>query len=254
MLTMQQVTTYYAKSRPSLSLSLTLQKGDFCVVVGANGSGKTTLFKTLTGEITPLQGKITLNQREITSLPTHLRAKHISSVIQDPLKGTVPEMTLLENLCLSLYRGEKASFANHKDKKAFLTQRVAALNLGLEHAMDKPLGILSGGQRQVIATLMATLTSPLLLLLDEHVSALDPKTQQSVMNLTKKIILKEKLTCMMITHHLPDAIEYGNRLIMLHQGRIVLDLNAQQKKALSVPKLLSYFHDNPQVNKAVRVC
>jgi putative tryptophan/tyrosine transport system ATP-binding protein len=245
MLKLHHITKLYAADkRPALdNICLNLEHGEFCVVIGANGSGKSSLIKTISGEVTPDKGKIVLNQTDITSYAIHQRANAISSVSQDPAKGTIAEMTLLENLSLSLHKTKKASLNMVKHDAPLLTQKVGALNVGLERYMNKPIGTLSGGQRQIIALLMATLFTPRVLLLDEHCSALDPKIHRQVMTLTNEIIHQQKLTTLMITHHLSDAIEYGNRLIMLNQGKIVLDLNAKQKKALTIPKLLQYFHD-----------
>lgn len=226
------------------NLSLYLKEGDFCVLLGNNGSGKSTLLKTISGEYTADSGKIVLNQKEITPLSMDKRATFISSVSQDVNKGTVQELTLLENLSLSLMRGKKASFFSFARTKNALQEKIASFNLGLEHHINTPLMALSGGQKQIIATVMATLCRPQLLLLDEHCSALDPKAQSLLMDFTAKIIQQQNITTLMITHHLQDALTYGNRLIMINNGKVIIDMDHQQKKALSHSKLLSLFHDD----------
>ncbi|MBS0287457.1 MAG: ATP-binding cassette domain-containing protein [Proteobacteria bacterium] len=243
MLALQNISKSFSSMRPALdNISFSLQKGDFCVVIGHNGSGKSTLLKAISGEICADKGNIKLNQQDITHHPIHERAQLISSVLQDTTKGTIGEMTLLENLSLSLMRAKKASFGLFKREYQQLKDKMSALGLNLEQYMHEPLANLSGGQRQLIATIMATLARPQLLLLDEHCSALDPKTHHQVMAYTHKMITEQGLTALMITHHLNDAISYGNRLIMLSQGKIILDLNANEKKGLTVPKLLDAFH------------
>lgn len=222
-------------------MSLDIRKGDFCILLGSNGSGKTTLFKTILGEYKVDSGDIFLNNQNITNLPTYKRAGFISSVAQDVTKGTIQEMSVLENLVLSQMRGKKASYQSYKHFLPLLKEKIASLGLGLERYIDKPLSTLSGGQRQLIATVMATLSHPLLLLLDEHCSALDPKTQDILMSYTNEIITKHHMTAMMITHNLRDALKYGNRLIMLSQGKIVVDMNAIQKQSLSIQDLLDMF-------------
>lgn len=243
MLALENISKSFFMARPALdNISLRLNRRDFCVVIGHNGSGKSTLFKTIGGEITPDKGGISINQQDITQLKIHERAKFISSVLQDTTKGTIPEMTLLENLSLSLLRAKKASFGLFKKEIQPLKEKIASMGLDLEHYLHEPLASLSGGQRQLVAIMMATLAKPELLLLDEHCSALDPKTHAQVMAYTDKMIKEQGLTALMITHNLSDAIEYGNRLIMLSQGKIVLALDATQKKTLTIPKLLDVFH------------
>ncbi len=237
-----------SKSFPSVfepvlkNINLELKTGDFCVVIGSNGSGKSTLIKTVSGEYSSDSGTLFLNNQNITNLSLHKRAKFISSVAQDVSKGVVQEMTLLENLALSQKRGYPATYSFYKRQSEFLREKVASLGLGLENYLHTPLSQLSGGQRQMIATLMATLNSPPLLLLDEHCSALDPKTQSMVMEYTADIINKQNITALMITHHLGDAIRYGNRLLMLHQGAVVLDVQDAQKQTLKISTLLDLFH------------
>jgi putative ABC transport system ATP-binding protein len=220
---------------------LALAPGDFCVVIGSNGSGKSTLLKALSGESEIDSGQIYINNNRVTSQSFSERAKVISSVSQNTELGTIGEMTLMENLLLSQLRGKKAKFKLLKRKDATLREKVLDLNPGLAPFLNKPLKSLSGGQRQMIATIMATLNNPLLLLLDEHCSALDPKTQKTVMDFTASVIEKNGTTALMVTHDLTDALYYGNRLIMLHDGKIALDIKGQEKKSLSVSNLLALF-------------
>ncbi|MCS5710238.1 ABC transporter ATP-binding protein [Candidatus Berkiella aquae] len=228
-------------------LNLSLAPGEFCVLIGSNGSGKSTFLKTLSGENTLDSGQILLNGRDITTLSFSERAKYISGVSQNILQGTIQEMTLLENLVLSQLRGEKAKFKKIKHHYANLREKLFHLNPALEIYLDKPLSCLSGGQKQMVATLMATLNEPFLLLLDEHCSALDPKTQIDVMEFTAKMIAELGITALMVTHHLNDALNYGDRLIMLHQGQISHDFNQRQKKSLKMADLFELFQINNEV-------
>lgn len=223
------------------NISFELEIGDFVVLIGSNGSGKTTLLKTISGEYTPDAGHIILNGRNITKLSGYRRAKLISSVSQDPNKGTVQDMSILENLVLAKMRGNSAKFKSYKRYSQELKEKISALSLGLNHSFDTPLSALSGGQKQMIATIMATLSNPTLLLLDEHSSALDPKSQEILMTYTDQTIRDHRITALMITHNLKDAIKFGNRLIMLNQGHVVLDLKESQKRSLSPQDLLDMF-------------
>lgn len=243
MLKLQKVT----KSFPNVfepvlkEISFELEKGDFAVVIGSNGSGKTTLLKTISGEYKPDKGDIFINNKNITYLPEHLRAKFISSVSQDIHKGTVQEMNILENLALAGMRNKRALFKPYLRHAYMFEEEISKTCLGLNSNLTTPLSTLSGGQRQMVATLMATLSTPEVLLLDEHSSALDPKMQENLMTYTDYIIRKHQITALMITHNLKDALRFGTRLIMLNQGKMVLDLNAMQKQALSAQDLLDMF-------------
>lgn len=216
-----------------------LKPGDFCVVIGSNGSGKSTLLKTISGEYTPDEGQVHIHGQDVTQKN---RSRAIAHVTQDINKGTIPDMSLLENMMLSLSRTQKSGFSFYRRQSAMVVDKVKALNIGLEHYLHTPLSHLSGGQRQMVATLMAISTKPKLLLLDEHTSALDPHMQNTLMAYTRDAIATAHLTCMMITHKLDDAIQYGNRLIMLHKGQIVLDMTHETKSALTVSELLALFH------------
>ena len=225
-------------------LSITLQDGDFVTIVGSNGAGKSTLFNAICGSWLTDSGKIMLDDIDITYMNEHARAKMIGRVFQDPMKGTAPNMTIEENLALAYLRATPTkspfSMVSKHDQEEF-REKLAMLNLGLEDRMNQPVGLLSGGQRQALTLLMATLVTPKLLLLDEHTAALDPATAELVLELTKKIVAENRITCMMITHNLASALALGNRTIMMADGRIVLDLNAAQRKGLTVDDLLRMF-------------
>lgn len=238
------------------NINLHLLPGEFCILIGSNGSGKSTLLKTITGEykadnnsiltnslksdINPLI--IKLNGEDITLLPMHLRSRLISSVYQDLTRGIVQEMTLFENLVLSKFRLQRAGFKFYKHYENNLILQIKDLNLGLEEYLHQSMSVLSGGQKQIIATIMALYPAPKLLLLDEPTSALDPKIQKQLMEYTIKIINEQNITTIMVTHNLEDAVKYGNRLIMLHDGQIVLDINSERKRSLTVEQLLELFH------------
>ncbi len=222
------------------NINLRLLPGDFCILIGSNGSGKSTLLKTITGEYNVDNGNIILADQNITFMPMYLRSKLISSVYQDVARGVVEPMTLFENLVLSQFRVRKAKYRFYKNYEHDLSLQVK--HLGLEQYMDQPMSSLSGGQRQIIATLMASLPAPKLLLLDEPTSALDPKIQKQLMEYTVRTITENNITTLMVTHNLEDAIRYGNRLIMLHDGQIVVDLDVTKKHSLNTTKLLELFH------------
>ena len=211
-------------------VDLTLSPGEFCILIGSNGSGKSTLMRCVSGEYDIDSGTINSNN------------KVIASVTQEIAKGTIPEMTLLENITLSKLLDKSASFSFYKKHREEAISVVKELGIGLEKYIDQPLSSLSGGQRQMIATLMAIHSKPNVLLLDEHTSALDPKAQNLLMEYTVKNISKNKITTIMITHKLDDAIRYGDRIIMLHQGKIVFDIKGKEKQSLNVSQLLDLFH------------
>lgn len=225
------------------NISMQLKQGDFCVLIGSNGSGKSTLLKALSGEYALDSGRVLLNHQEITRLPIHERAKYISNLSQNMSQGTIAEMTLMENVILGHLRGSKASFNRLKHHYVTSRDKILALDPFLKELLDKPLSVLSGGQKQKVAILMATFNAPSLLLLDEHCSALDPKSQTMVMEFTATMIKKLGTTALMVTHDLADAINYGNRLIMLKKGKIAFDIGECAKKALSVSDLREMFYD-----------
>ena len=225
-------------------LSLHLPAGDFVTILGSNGAGKSTLFNTIAGTYTPDSGKVYLDGADITDLPDYKRSKQIGRLFQDPLKGTAPNMTIEENLALAYLRANhtKSPFSMlSKSDRAEFRERLAMLNLGLEERMNQPVGLLSGGQRQALTLLMATLVTPKILLLDEHTAALDPGTAEVVLDLTKKIVAENNITCLMITHNLASALALGNRTIMMADGRIVLDIGGAEREGLTVDDLLTRF-------------
>lgn len=223
--------------------NLQVDDGQFLVVIGSNGSGKSTLLNLIAGVHNCDEGKIILHNKEINSLKEHQRAMYLGRVFQDPSKGSFNEMSILENMELAMQRGNKKTlkWGFDKNHKKLFIEKLKMLNLGLENRLDSKVGLLSGGQRQALTLLMATLKKPDLLLLDEHTAALDPKTARIVLQLTEKIVQEEKLTAIMITHNLKDAIRYGNRLIMLNDGKIILDVQNEEKQNLTVEKLLHKF-------------
>ena len=225
-------------------VNLTLAPGDFATIVGSNGAGKSTLFNAIAGSFLPDTGTILLDGQDITFWPDYKRSKGIGRMFQDPLKGTAPHMTIEENLALAYLRasGHTSPFSRiSKADRAQFAERLAALGLGLEDRMKQPVGLLSGGQRQALTLLMATLVTPKLLLLDEHTAALDPETADKVLALTKQIVAEHKITCLMITHNMHDALSLGNRTLMMDAGRIVLDIAGPERAGLTVPDLLLRF-------------
>ena len=226
------------------NLSMHLEKGDFVTILGSNGAGKSTLFNTIAGTYIPDSGKVYLDGKDITALPDYKRSKQIGRLFQDPLKGTAPNMTIEENLALAYLRANHTkspfSMVTRADRAEF-RDRLAMLGLGLEDRANTPVGLLSGGQRQALTLLMATLVTPKILLLDEHTAALDPGTAEVVLELTKKIVAEHSITCLMITHNLASSLALGNRTIMMADGRIVLDIGGQEREGLTVDDLLTRF-------------
>lgn len=221
-------------------LSLHLKEGDFATIIGSNGAGKSTMFNAVCGDFLTDSGSIELDGKDITFLPQHARAKEIGRLYQDPMRGTAPGMTIEENLALAAGKGGWLSRISRKDKE-YYREQLALLDIGLEDRMNHPVGLLSGGQRQALTLLMATVNPPKLLLLDEHTAALDPGTAEKVLNLTKRIVEEHHLTCLMITHNMQSALELGNRILMMDSGDIVLDIDQEEKKGLTVEGLLEKF-------------
>lgn len=224
-------------------INLVLNDGDFVTVIGGNGAGKSTVMNMITGVYPVDSGKIIIDGIDVTGMSEHKRAKFFGRVFQDPMTGTAANMEIAENLAIAERRGKRRTLrynVSKKDKERY-REILKKLDLGLEDRLTSKVGLLSGGQRQALTLLMATMQKPSLLLLDEHTAALDPKTASKVLNLSKKIIEENKLTTMMVTHNMHDAIEYGNRLIMLHEGRVILDISGQEKKELTVDALLKMF-------------
>ena len=225
-------------------LTLTLEDGDFVTVIGGNGAGKSTTLNLIAGVFPPDQGSIVLNGRDITNLPEHRRAKYLGRVFQDPMMGTAATMGIEENLALAYRRGRRRGLrpgVTNREREVY-REKLATLGLGLENRMTSKVGLLSGGQRQALTLLMATLKKPDLLLLDEHTAALDPKTADKVLKLTEEIVSRDKLTTLMVTHNMRNAIEYGNRIIMMDAGRVVVDIRGEEKKNLTVKDLLEKFN------------
>ena len=224
-------------------ISLTLNDGDFCTVIGGNGAGKSTLLNAVAGTFPVDAGSISLGGVDVTKLPEHKRAQYIGRVFQDPMLGTAPTMQIEENLALAARRGKSRGlrWGITKTEREDYIQRLKILDLGLEERLTSKVGLLSGGQRQALTLLMATLIKPQLLLLDEHTAALDPKPAAKVLDATDRLVAKDHLTTLMITHNMKDAISHGNRLIMMYEGRIVIDVSGEEKKKLTVPQLLELF-------------
>lgn len=223
-------------------LSLDVKKGDFISIIGANGSGKSTLFNAIAGSFITDSGSIILDGQDVTLAPEHKRAKSIGRLFQDPMRGSAPGMTVEENLSLAAGRGGWISTVSRADKKMF-RETVSVLEMGLEDRMDQPVGLLSGGQRQALTLLMATVNPPKVLLLDEHTAALDPGTADKVLEITKKVVEENSLTCLMITHNMQSALELGNRTVMMDAGRIVMDVSGEERSKLTVSDLLKRFKD-----------
>lgn len=225
------------------NLNFTIEDGDFITIIGSNGAGKSTLLNVLNGSIIPDNGEIILNGMNLLNIDRHKRAKWISQVYQNPTHGTAPSMTIFENLSMASNKGKRFgfSFGNNLKKLTYFREQLESLGLGLEKVMFNQVGLLSGGQRQCLSLLMATLNKPDILLLDEHTAALDPQTAEIILEKTKEVVEKNKITSLMITHNMQDAIKYGNRLIMLHAGEVIFDIRGKEKQKLTVEKLLEMF-------------
>ncbi|MCR4682022.1 MAG: ATP-binding cassette domain-containing protein [Clostridiales bacterium] len=222
------------------SLSLNVARGEFVTIIGANGAGKSTLFNIIAGTVAPDSGRVVLGGEDITFTPVHIRSKNIGRLFQDPMKGTAPGLSIEENLALAAGRGGWFSHISRADRESF-RERLAMLGMGLEERMKQPVGLLSGGQRQALSLMMATFNPPKLLLLDEHTAALDPATAEKVMEITKRTVVEGGLTCLMITHNMSAALEFGDRTLMMDRGRIIFDTSGAERAALAVPDLLDKF-------------
>ena len=259
MLTLNQITKTFAKGTVNektalAGIDLHLNKGDFVTILGSNGAGKSTLFGAIAGTFLPDSGSVILDGQDITHLPDFKRSKFIGRMFQDPLKGTAPNMTIEENLALAYMRASSHtspfSMISKADRKEF-QERLAQLDLGLEDRMNHPVGLLSGGQRQALTLLMATLVTPKLLLLDEHTAALDPGTAEKVLDLTKTIVRDNGITCLMITHNVSSALQLGNRTIMMKDGRIVLELEGEKRANITTDQLLQAFYQQGMDNDRI---
>jgi putative ABC transport system ATP-binding protein len=224
-------------------VNLAIYEHDFLTILGGNGAGKSTLFNVIAGTLMLTSGSISILGKDVTHLPAEKRANYLARVFQDPKMGTAPRMTVAENLLIAKYRGEKRGLLPRKIHSFTdeFEKLVARTGNGLEKHLDTPTGLLSGGQRQALSLLMATLKRPELLLLDEHTAALDPKTSVSLMNLTDEFVTGDQLTALMITHHMEDALKYGNRLIVMKDGKIIKDLNQDEKAQMAIADYYQLF-------------
>ena len=225
--------------------SISVDDGEFVSVIGSNGSGKTTMLNIASGDIEPDSGKITLNSIDLTGMKNYQRAKYIGRVFQNPAMGTCPSMTIWENMSVADNKAKKYNLTRglNKQRKDFYRSQLELLGMGLENRLSTPAGSLSGGQRQALALIMATMERPELLLLDEHTAALDPKSSDTVMELTEKIVREKKITTLMITHNLRYAVEYGTRTVMMHEGEIIMDVKGEEKAGKSIDDYLGVFNE-----------
>ncbi len=224
-------------------INLEIDKGDFITIIGSNGAGKTTLFNLIAGSIFPTEGRILVNGKDLTKEPEYKRAKFIGRIFQDPMMGTASNMNLEENMMICLKKGFKGlKVSLNRKMREFFKEQLKPLEMDLENRLKDNVALLSGGQRQALTLLMMVLSKPELVLLDEHTAALDPKNAQIVLDLTTRFIAEYKLTTMMITHNMTQAIQYGNRLLMMDGGEIILDVKGSEKKDLTVEKLVERFH------------
>mgnify|MGYP005748525787 CR=1 FL=1 len=224
-------------------INLTLNKGDFVTIIGSNGAGKSTLMNMISGVLTPDTGSVEIAGKNVTYTSEHKRAKLIGRVFQDPMAGTAPTMTIEENLAMAYSRNKVRTlrFGVSKQRREFFKEVLESLHLGLENRLNAKVGLLSGGERQALSLLMATFTEPAILLLDEHTAALDPARAELITNLTKEIVDKYQLTTLMVTHNMQQALDLGNRLIMMDKGQIILQVDEEEKKTLTIERLLQEF-------------
>ena len=225
-------------------ISLQVREGDFITIIGSNGAGKTTLFNLIAGTLFPTEGRIFVQDKEVTKVPEYRRAKYIGRIFQDPLLGTASNMTLEDNMMICYKKGFKGLRISLNNRmREFFRKQLKDLDMGLEFRLKENVRMFSGGQRQALTLLMMVLSEPLLILLDEHTAALDPKNASIILDLTRKYIREYNLTAMMVTHNMVQAIEYGNRIIMMDRGKIILDISGEEKKGLTVDKLVDKFHE-----------
>jgi putative ABC transport system ATP-binding protein len=226
------------------NIDLSVDRGDFITIIGSNGAGKSTLFNAISGSLEHASGRILLGERDISSLPEYSRARYIGRIFQNPTLGTAGNMTLEDNMVIAMkkgFRGLKISL--NEERRTWFRTRLSELDMGLEQRLKENVELFSGGQRQALTLLMMVLSEPELILLDEHTAALDPRNASKVQELTKRFISEQGLTCMMVTHNMQHAIDFGNRLLMMDQGRIILDVNGEEKQRLSVSDLVERFHE-----------
>jgi putative ABC transport system ATP-binding protein len=229
--------------RALAGVSLTLAEGDFLTVIGSNGAGKSTILNAISGSLVPDTGTVRVDDVDVTRLPEHKRARYLSRVFQDPMKGSAPTLTVEQNMAIALRRGRARGLAPGLTgaRRQLFRDELASLELGLEHRLGAKVGLLSGGQRQALSLLMATFSEPRILLLDEHTAALDPQRAELVSRLTAEIVAQQKLTTVMVTHNMEQALRLGNRLIMMHEGRVLFELDAERKRSMTVAGLLEQF-------------
>lgn len=225
------------------NINLELENGDFVTVIGSNGAGKSTVLNTIAGKVSPDTGTVNISGKNVTRMKDYKRAKYVGRVFQDPMAGTSPDLTIEQNMALAERRGKVRglAFGITKAKRLRFAQELEVLELGLEKRLSAKVGLLSGGQRQALSLLMATFSEPEILLLDEHTAALDPERAKLVTHLTQKVVAEQKLTTLMVTHNMSQALEVGNRLIMMHDGKIILDVSGEEKAAMTVEDLLAQF-------------
>ena len=252
MLKLNNVSLTFCKGTPDekkalKDITLHVNKSDFISIIGANGAGKSTLFNVIAGDYMTDSGSIILDGCDITFLPSHKRSRVIGRLFQDPMRGSAPGMSIEENLALAAGHGGWFSTIAKKDREHF-REKLSQLGMGLEDRMEHPVGLLSGGQRQALTLMMATINPPKLLLLDEHTAALDPATAEKVLFLTEKIVRENNLTCMMITHNMQSALELGNRTVMMNDGNIIYDVAGEERKKIGVSDLLMKFKENSGKN------
>ncbi len=225
------------------TINLSLKKGDFVTIIGSNGAGKSTMMNMISGVLTPDTGKVEIDGRNVTYMAEHRRARYIGRVFQDPMAGTAPTMTIEENLAMAYSRNKNRTLRMGvtKKRKTYFKEVLETLHLGLENRLSAKVGLLSGGERQALSLLMATFTEPDILLLDEHTAALDPSRAELITNITKEIVADKGLTTLMVTHNMQQALDLGNRLIMMDKGQIILEVEEEEKKTLTIERLLSEF-------------
>ncbi|VEF48819.1 ABC transporter-like protein [Bacillus freudenreichii] len=248
MLKLEQISKIFNEGTPDEKVALdrvnhSLKKGDFVTVIGSNGAGKSTLMNMISGVLTPDVGTVEIDSKNVTRLPEYKRSRFIGRVFQDPMAGTAPTMTIEENLAMAYSRDKKRGLKKGVDRKRkdFFRSSLETLHLNLENRLNAKVGLLSGGERQALSLLMATFTQPSILLLDEHTAALDPARAELITNLTKELVEKDNLTTLMVTHNMQQALDLGNRLIMMDKGQIILEVNEEKKKELTIEKLLAEF-------------
>ncbi|MCM3357206.1 ABC transporter ATP-binding protein [Psychrobacillus sp. MER TA 171] len=248
MLKLNQINKLFNEATPDEKvaldqINLELRSGDFMTVIGSNGAGKSTMLNMISGALSPDFGTIEIEKKDVTKMPEYKRSQMIGRVFQDPMAGTAPTMTIEENLAMAYSRNKKRSLKIGVDKKRreFFRTSLETLHLNLENRLNAKVGLLSGGERQALSLLMATFTKPAILLLDEHTAALDPSRAELITSLTKELVEKDKLTTLMITHNMQQALDLGNRLIMMDKGQIILQIDAEEKRTLTINKLMDEF-------------